>query len=122
MDIDLEKVEPIYEKLKELNPAEICWMMRNISYYLVSYYSEDNKGPIYNGSYDQTLIEQATRMQQRIRDNVDIFGQVFDHRIFEEDYFEDLLTDNYYSKYRAAKKEAEEYKEDAMKYRQLCDE
>ena len=122
MDIDLNKVEPIYDSMKDLSPAEICWLMRNISYHLVSYYSDEDKGPIYDGSYDQTLIEQATRMQQTIRNNVDVFGQIFDHRIFENDYFEDLLTNNYYSKYESARKEAEEYKEKAWKYDELCDE
>lgn len=119
--MDLEKLEPILNKLESLSPAEICWLIRNITYHLVSYYNEDNKGPIYDGSYDQTQIEQATRLQQDIRNKVDIFSQVFEHRNFDNDYFEDLLTDRYYSRLKEAKKEAEEYKEKAWKYDSLCD-
>lgn len=120
--MDLEKLGPILDQLESLSPAEVCWLIRNATYHLVSYYDENNKGPIYDGSYDQIQIEQATRLQQDIRNKVDIFGQVFEHRNFDNDYFEDLLTDRYYSRLKEAKEQAEEYKEKAWKYDSLCDE
>lgn len=119
--MDIDKLSSKLDELKKLSPEEICWLIRNITYHLVSYYNDSDKGPIYDGSYDQMQIEQATRMQQTIRNNVDIFGQIFDHRFFEDDYLEDLLTNNYYSKYKDAEQKAEEYKEKANMYDDLCD-
>lgn len=119
--MNMEKLGPILDKLEELSPSEICWLTRNVMYYLVSYYNEDNKGPIYDGSYDQLQIEQATRLQQDIRNKVDILGQVFDHRIFDNDYFEELLTNNYYGKLKEAETRAKEFEEKANKYDSLCD-
>lgn len=121
MEIRLEKVQPILDEMKNLNNDEIFWLIRNISYDLVSYYDEEHKGQIYNGSYDQLQIEQATRLQQRLRTIADVMNQVFNHRNFDNDYFEDLLTDGYDSKLKEQTKIANEYKEKAWKYDQLCD-
>lgn len=121
MEIRLEKVQPMLEEMKNLNNDEIFWLIRNISYELVSYYDADHKGQIYDGSYDQIQIEQATRLQQRLRTIADIMNQVFNHRNFDNDYFEDLLTDGYDSKLKEQTKIAKEYKEKAWKYDQLCD-
>lgn len=120
--MDLDKLEAIKEDLLKLNNDELYYVVKNTYYSLVSYYDENHKGKIYDGSYDQESIEQATRLQQHIRNDVDLFHQVIDHRIFEKDYFEDLLTDNYYSKYKDAEKRAKENEEKAWKYDSLCDE
>lgn len=116
-----DNVMELYDKMKELSVDEICWLVRNITYDLVSYWSEDNKGRIYDGSYDKLQIEQATRMQQAIRNRVDIFNQILNHRNFENDYFEDLLTGGYYSKFKEVQDIANEYKEKAEMYDSLCD-
>ena len=114
--------EEIYENMKKLPVDDICWLIRNITYHLVSYYSEDNKGPIYDGSYDQLQIEQATRLQQNINGKVDILNQVFSHRNFENDYFEDLLTDNYYSKLKGYQEKSSEFERKAKLYDEMMDE
>lgn len=114
-------MEELYEQLKELTPNEICWVVRNITYYLVSYWGEDNKGPIYNEGYSSLNVEQATRLQQHIRNHTDLLAQVFDKREFDEDYFEDLLTDNYYSKYKEEKERADKNQKLADRYESLCE-
>lgn len=119
--MDLDKLEGIKQTLLELNNDELFYVVKNTYYDLVSYYDENHKGKIYDGSYDQESIEQATRLQQHIRNDLDYFHQVIDHRIFDREYFEDLLTDNYYGKYKDAKQKAEEYKEKASMYDDLCD-
>lgn len=106
--MDLDKLEPILHQINSLSPSEACWLVRNSIYHLVSFYDENNKGPIYDGSYDQLQIEQATRLQQNISQKVDVLAQVFDHRNFDNEYFEDLLTDNYYSRLKDMEKRAKE--------------
>ena len=62
--MDLEKVSEEVERLKKFSPTEIDYVIRNISYYLVSYYNEYDKGPIYDGSYDS--IRNVTIMQDNV--------------------------------------------------------
>lgn len=119
--MDLEKVSEEVERLKKFSPSEIDYVIRNISYYLVSYYNEYDKGPIYDGSYDSLQIEQATRLQQSISGMSNCMKQVFDHRNFDNDYFEDIISNNYYSKYISAQNKANEYKDKADRYDDLCD-
>lgn len=119
MEINLERTVPVYNKVKELNTDEKLWICRNIIYDLVSYYGENSKGEIYNGNYTDMQIEQATRLQQNICGMIKALGQVFNNQTFSNDYFEDLITGDYYSKYIRTKKESEEYKEKADKYDSL---
>lgn len=102
-----EKSERLYYEIKDLPTDEICWIIRNVLYDIVSYWDEGNKGRIFSGDYNQKEIECATRLQQSIRNKVDIFNQVLNHREFEDDYFEDILTDGYYSRYKNEMKKSE---------------
>lgn len=98
-----EEVEQIYDELKTLTPKEIDWLIRNITYNQVAYWDESDKGMIYDGNHSQINIEQATRLQQHLSGFSDLLEQSLNGRVFDADYFEDLLTDNYYSKYKEAK-------------------
>lgn len=120
-----EEVQRIYDEMKQLTPKEIDWLVRNITYNEVAYWDEDNKGVIYDGTHSQINIEQATRLQQHLRGMSDLLEQSISGRVFgdEEDnyqYFEDLLTDNFYSKFKEERAITEEYKEKAWKYDELC--
>lgn len=86
--MDLDKVFAYYDELQNnLTFEEICKLFREIIYDQVSYYSDTNKGKIYDGSYSQTNIEQATRLQQKLSTCIDLYNQVISqHREFDEDY------------------------------------
>ena len=118
--MDLDKLSKIKDELVSLSEDELFWVVKNTYYDLVSYYGENDHGVFYNGSYDDLQIEQATRLQQHIRTLADIFHQVQKHGNFDNNYFEDVLTDGYYSKYMSEKEKAEEYKEKADRYDDLC--
>ena len=120
------KVEEIYEAMKELTPSEIDWLIRNITYNTVAYWNENDKGIIYDGSHSQINIEQATRLQQHLSGLSDLLEQSLGGRVFGDEndnytYFEDLLTDNFYSKFKDERALTEEYKEKAWKYDELCE-
>lgn len=117
-----DKAKQIYEEMIKLTPDEVDWIIRNVSYNFVSYWSEDDKAQIYKEGRDDINIEQACRLQRHLSGMSDLYSQSLKGRIFGDPkdgytYFEDLLTDNFYSSY----KEASSYKEDALKYRNLCD-
>lgn len=87
---------------------EILWILRNITYDQISYYDEDNKGKIYDGSYDQKHIEQANALQREISTMCDLFGQVIvGHRNFEEGYLEERVPSYMMSKMVSMKNEIE---------------
>ena len=117
-----EEAQRIYSEMKGLSSKEVDWIIRNISYNFVAYWGENDKAPIYSEGRDQINIEQACRLQRHLSGMSDLYNQSLEGRIFGDsengyEYFEDLLTDNFYSKY----KEAASYKEDALKYRDLCE-
>jgi len=92
-EMDMKKVmEGIYNLLENYTMKEIMKMMREISYDVVSYYGPSQKGQIYDGSYSEINVEQASRIQQRLRDMADLFTQsVVDHREFDEEYLRKYL-------------------------------
>lgn len=116
--MDLDKLEEIKEQLLELSEEELFYVVKNTYYAKVAYWNDKDKGPIYDGSHSDINIEQATRLQQHIRSMTDLFNQSMGGRVFDNDYFEDLLTDNYYGKYKQA---IDDYKEKALIYDSLCD-
>lgn len=88
--MNLDKVFAYYDALNHsLTFEEICKLFREIFYEQVSYYSDTNKGKIYDGSYSQVNIEQATRIQQKLSTCIDLYNQVISqHREFDESYLE----------------------------------
>lgn len=86
--MNLGKIFKIKDYIEsELTFEEICKMFREIFYSKISYYDENNKGIIYNGEYSDINIEQATRIQQRLREDIALFEQIMsDKREFDEIY------------------------------------
>ena len=86
--MDLDKVFKYKEELEHnLTFEEICKCFREIMYKQISYYSEESKGTVYDGSYDEEQIGQATRLQQRISECTDLYNQIISkHRKFDEEY------------------------------------
>lgn len=87
-ELDMNKVIEAKEYLEErLNFSEICKLFREICYDKVAYWSESNKGVVYDGTYEPLNIEQANRLQQAISRDVDLFEQsVVRKRTFDEGY------------------------------------
>ena len=93
--------EMIYERMdKQLNEVisnltlkEVLKMIREISYDMVCYYDEYNKGIIYQSeSYSQRNREQACQLQRLLSTVCDLFAQsVVEHREFDEGYLEQWL-------------------------------
>lgn len=94
--------EMIYERMdaklndvaKTLTLKEILKMIREISYDMICYYSEDNKGIIYQSDkYSELNREQACRLQRLLSTACDLFGQsIINHREFEEGYLNKYLN------------------------------
>ena len=67
--------------------SELMWLFRNITYDQIKYFSEDNKGVVYDGSYSREVIEQATDFQRKISTYADLMSQsISNHREFDRDY------------------------------------
>lgn len=86
--MDIEKVFKYKDELENnLTFEEICKCFREIMYAQISYYGEDHKGRIYDGSYSDAQINQATRVQQKMSACVDLYNQIISaHREFDESY------------------------------------
>lgn len=66
---------------------ELCWLFRNITYDQIKYFSDENKGVVYDGSYSREIIEQATDFQRKISTYTDLMNQsITSHRLFDKDY------------------------------------
>ena len=89
--MDLDKVFKYKGELEDnLTFEEICKCFREILYKQISYYGEDSKGIIYDGTYSQTQIEQASRLQQKISGYIDLYNQIISkHNEFDEVYLKD---------------------------------
>ena len=89
--MDLDKVFKYKDELENnLSFEEICKCFREILYEKISYYGEDNKGIIYNGTYSETQVGQATRLQQKISGYIDLYNQIISkHNEFDEEYLRD---------------------------------
>ena len=87
-DFDTDKMYTEMIRLLDIYSfKELMWLFRNITYDQVKYFSEDNKGVIYDGSYSRELIEQATDFQRKISTYADLMNQsISNHREFDRDY------------------------------------
>ena len=85
--------EQLKEVVSNLTLKEVLKMIREISYDMVCYYDEYNKGIIYqNESYSQKNREQACQLQRLLSTACDLFAQsVVEHREFDEGYLEQWL-------------------------------
>lgn len=91
MSVNSFDSEKLYKEMSRLLDTysfeELMWIFRNITYDQIKYFSEDNKGIVYDGSYDRTMIEQATDFQRKISTYADLMTQtVSSHRVFDEGY------------------------------------
>lgn len=91
MSVNSFDSEKLYKEMSRLLDTysfeELMWMFRNITYDQIKYFSEDNKGIVYDGSYDRVMIEQATDFQRKISTYTDLMTQtVSRHRVFDEGY------------------------------------
>lgn len=89
--MDLDKIFSYKEEIENnLTFEETCKLFREILYKPISYYSSDNKGLIYDGTYSETQIEQATRLQQKLSGYIDLYNQIVTkHNEFDEGYLRD---------------------------------
>mgnify|MGYP003518080088 FL=1 len=88
-EFDLGRASNTLEYLiKRCNLKEILWIIRNISYDMVSYWDKDNCGIIYKSEkYSKLNREQACQIQRDLSTCCDLFGQsIIDKREFEEEY------------------------------------
>lgn len=85
--------EQLKETAANLTLKEILKMIREISYDMVSYYDDDNKGIIYRDEkYSRINQEQACQLQRLLSTACDLFAQsVVEHREFDERYLEQWL-------------------------------
>ena len=84
--------EQLRQVIKHLTLNEILKMVREISYDMVCYYDEDNKGYIYKEGHSKINQEQACRIQRLLSTACDLFSQsVIDKREFDEGYLEQWL-------------------------------
>ena len=78
------------EVISNLTLKEILKMIREISYDMVCYYDESNKGIIYQSDeYSEINREQACRLQRLLSTACDLFAQsIIEKREFKEGYLE----------------------------------
>lgn len=84
-------IEKMYTELSRLLDTysfqELMWLFRNITYDQIKYFSEENKGVIYDGSYSRKSISQASDFQRKISTYADLMNQtISSHREFDEGY------------------------------------
>ena len=89
----LERAEDALEKIvSRCTLSELLWIVRNVSYDQVSYYSIDHKGIVYNGSYSNKQIEQANDIQRYLSTYCDLFGQIIvNHNTFNDGYIDKYI-------------------------------
>lgn len=101
-EINLERaVETLKQLVNVCTLKEILWIIRNITYDMISYWDEENKGIIYKDKEYSTLHrEQATHLQRDLSSCCDLFSQsIINKREFPEEYL-----DNHYDFYRMSAK------------------
>jgi hypothetical protein len=89
-NIDLIRVESNLSYLsKASNFITNMKTFREMIYSVVSYFSDDTKGIIYDGTYTQEQIDQANKLQEKISSCTDMLTQiVVKHQTFDADYFD----------------------------------
>ena len=93
-EMNYERMESKLEDVcKNLTLAEILKMIREISYDMVAYYDENNKGIIYNDeSYSKQNQWEACQLQRLLSSACDMFGQsIIEHREFGDGYLNHWL-------------------------------
>lgn len=94
-ELNLDRMnEVLNDVISKLTLKEILKMVREISYDMVCYYDEYNKGVIYSDNkYSELNQEQACRLQRLLVASCDLFGQsVINHREFDEGYLNHWLN------------------------------
>ena len=83
--------------VKKCTLKEILWIIRNISYDMVSYWDKDNCGIIYKSEkYSKINREQACQIQRDLSTCCNLFGQsIIDKREFEENYINSTYNYSY---------------------------
>jgi hypothetical protein len=93
-EFSLERAESsLNDLISKCTLDEILWIVRNVTYDQIAYYSDESKGIVYDGSYTEENIEQATMLQKAISTYCDLFGQSINKRVFDQGYLNtyDLL-------------------------------
>ena len=85
-------MDRMFEMLKavsgQLTLRESLKMMCEMVYDMTSYWSDDNKGIVYNGEYSEDHIWQATMLGNGLRALADVFNQsIVEKREYDQDYF-----------------------------------
>lgn len=85
--------EALRELCKKCTFTEISWIMRNITYDQVAYYSEDLHSKIYDDKdYSEKLKEDLNAMQRAISARLDLFEQMLIRKnSFNSDYINKYL-------------------------------
>ena len=94
-ELNMERMEEVLEYvIQNLTLKEVLKMVREISYDMVCYYDEHNKGIIYcDNKYSTINQEQACRLQRLLVASCDLFGQsIIDKREFDEGYLNHWLN------------------------------
>lgn len=94
-ELNIERMDEVLEYvISTLTLKEILKMVREISYDMVCYYGEHNKGIIYSDDkYSELNREQACRLQRLLSAACDLFEQsVVGHREFDEGYLNHWLN------------------------------
>ena len=93
-ELNLDRMnEVLNDVISKLTLKEILKMVREISYDMVCYYDEYNKGVIYSDDkYSELNQEQACRLQRLLSSACDLFEQsVVGHREFDNNYLSKWL-------------------------------
>ena len=99
-----------------LSLSDILKLVREVSYDMVRYDSEDVKGVVYGRGFDEEHILQTTNLQRRLRDMCDLFDQSVKGHKFDESYLERFSlvyeVESYKNKAEYWKNEYEKLKEE----------
>lgn len=94
-ELNMERMEEVLEYvIQNLTLKEVLKMVREISYDMVCYYNEHNKGIIYcDNKYSKINQEQACRLQRLLVASCDLFEQsIIDKKEFDEGYLNHWLN------------------------------
>lgn len=95
---------------------EINWIYKSLAYDLVSYYDQNTKARLYDGTHTDLNVEQANRLQQQLSSITDLFEQsVIDKREFNEDYLKEYEFARPYLRIITEQKERINSLEEAIK-------
>ena len=109
--------EQLTQVISHLTLNEILKMIREISYDMVCYYDEYNKGYIYQDGHSELNQEQACRIQRLLSTACDLFSQsVIDKREFDDDYLAQWLDGGFLQRKVASLEEENEKLKDEIKY------